>query len=948
MGKPKLLTVLSVSFGLLLIGVTTILLFTYFQRQQVLYGKVDHVLYEMQNVINSKEQRQKSALDMQEIRHIRKTQDRQIFVLAVGLTLILLLSFEAIMFVMAKRPADGDRTLVQLAVTQALTESKNFGTGALRLLSSIAEIYGFTFGAIWLIDEERGLIRPHTLWASSSLKDQTFIEATRKFAFKKGVGLPGRVWQQGKPIWISDVVVDNNYPRAKAALQSGLHAALAFPILLEDKIIGQVEFYFPKVLPRQKGLLILLPTFGHAIGAFLERMDLKERLTEEARIATFAALVGQVVSSESKLTDMLEECAKLTTEHLGIAFCGVWTAEKGARFFEQKGKSGDASSLPDMSRLSLDQETIESLKVSEQKFARNGHIILKIAYKQAGVPQKFVPLLIAPLLVGTELVGFIGVMQETQFSKKATPELSIACKNVALGIARCQIEAELEANDRQFTEITTNLEEMVWVTQPGGFALKWVSTALARFFHRTPEQLIQEPIITVEGIHESDRAAAFRFFKNSAAGPASIEYRQLDAAGKWHWLWCRSYPSFDESGRLAEVYGIAIDITSKKEAEKNVHEFYSMVSHELRTPLTSVHASLRIMEGGLVGPLNDKVKKLVTIARTESDRLIRLINDILDIRKLEAGMLELKLTEVDIVKLIELSLAEMKGLADNAGITLVSDIKWSGVFDADQDRTMQMLDNLLSNAIKFSPSGAEVRVTVEKVEDNIRLTVSDNGPGIAKEEQSKLFCKFQQLDSSDSRPQGGTGLGLAITKAIAEQHGGAIGLESELGKGSSFWIELPLKARPALTRPSATDHLTEGLNEGPTEAIAPSQQRCNVLLIEKDIDYANKLISHLGKAGFDLTIKDTFEAADDFIRANNPAVVLADVDGLPDWVKWLGRHSTDVLGPKYIVLADTDSYRKYRKNTANTIWHEKPFGKTKIRAALEFASASTYAQRLMT
>jgi signal transduction histidine kinase len=944
MGKPKLLTVLAVCFAALLVGAIVFVSATIYQRQQMLYEKVDHIFYQMQTEPNSHEQKEKLVLELEEVRRIRATQNTLIVALSVGFSLILLLSFQAIMIVVAKRLAETDRTRVQLAVTQALADSKDFGTGALRVLSSMGELYGFAFGAVWLVDEERGLIRPHTLWASSSLKDQTFIAVTKKFAFKKGVGLPGRIWQQGNPIWINDVVIDDNYPRAKAALKSGLHAALAFSILKEDKVIGQVEFYFPKVLPRQKDLFILLPTFGHALGAFLERMDFKVRLTEEARIATFAALVGQVVSSETKLTDMLQECAKLTTEHLGVAFCLVWTAEKGESFFELKGQYGDASSLPDMSRISLDQEAIERLKRSEQKFARNGNLLLKSAYQQTGVPKKFVPLLITPLLVGTELVGLIGVVQDNQFSKKAIPALSIACKNVALGIARCQIEAELEASDRLFTEITNNLEEMIWVTQPGGFAIKWVSTALARFFHRTPEQMIQEPIITVEGIHESDRAAAFRFFKNSAAGPASVEYRQLVDGDKWRWLWCRSYPSFDECGRLAEVYGIAIDITSKKEAEKHVHEFYSMVSHELRTPLTSVHASLRIMEGGLVGPLSDKVKKLVRIARAESDRLIRLINDILDIRKLEAGMLELKPRELEVVKLVELCLAEMKGMADNAGITLVSDIKWLGVFNADQDRTMQMLDNLLSNAIKFSPSGAEVRVTVEKVEDNVRLTVSDNGPGIAAEQQGKLFHKFQQVDSSDSRPQGGTGLGLAITKAIAEQHGGTVGIESELGKGSKFWIELPMKARLVTTRLAPAEPLPEGLAE-PQD---PSQERCIVLLIERDIDYASELISHLGNAGFDLTIKDTFEAADDFIRSNNPAVVLADVDGLPDWVKWLGRHSTDVLGPKYIVLADKDCYRQYGKNTANTIWHQKPFAKSKIRAALEFASASTYAQRLMT
>jgi PAS domain S-box-containing protein len=931
-------------FGLLLIGATIFVSVTIFQRQQLLYGKVDHLFNHIQTEQSSPAQQKKLALDLTEIRQIRSSQNTLFVVLGIGFSVVLLFFFQAIIIVVAKRFAETDRTRVQLAVTQALADSKDFSSGALRVLSSMGELYGFAFGAVWLIDEERALIKPDTLWASSSLKNKTFIDATKQTVFRKGIGLPGRIWQQGKPIWINDVVIDDNYPRAKAALQSGLHAALAFPILKEDKVIGQVEFYFPKVLPRQKDLFILLPTFGHAIGAFWERMEFKTRLAEEARIATFAALVGQVASRETKLADMLQECAKLTTEHLGIIFCGVWTAEQSQYFFELKGQSGDSSSLPDMSRLSLDEETIESFKVSEQKFAHNGHLILKIAYKQTSGPQRFAPLLVTPLLIGRDLVGLIGVLQEKQFSKRATPALSIACKNVALGIARCQIEAELEASDRLFTEITNNLEEMIWVTQPGGFALKWVSTALARFFHRTPEQMIQEPMITLEGIHENDRTAAFRFFKNSTASPASVEYRQRGDGDKWHWMWCRSYPSFDESGRLAEVYGIAIDITSKKEAEKHVHEFYSMVSHELRTPLTSVHASLRIMEGGLVGPLSDKVKQLVTIARVESDRLIRLINDILDIRRLEAGMLELKPCELEVKKLVELSLDEMKGMADSAGIALISDIKWPGVFNVDQDRTVQMLDNLLSNAIKFSPAGSVVTVTVEKLDDNIRLTVSDNGPGVAADQQSKLFRKFQQLDSSDSRPEGGTGLGLAITKAIAEQHGGTVGMESELGKGSKFWIELPIKARLAMTRQAPTEPLTEKQ----AEPMDPSQQRCSVLLIEKNINYANQLINELGSAGFDLTIKDTFEAADDFIKANNPAVVLADIDGLPHWVKWLGRHSTDILGPKYIVLADSDSYRLHGKNTANTIWHEKPFGKTKIRAALEFASASTYAQRLMT
>ncbi len=806
MRKPKLLTVLALGFGSLLIAATVFTAATIFKRQQVLYEKADQIFQQIQTEPHSKEQKENLAIKLHEVSHLRATQNNLILSLGVGFVVVLMVAFQAIMMIVAKRLAEMDRTRVQLAVTQALAESQDFRSGALRVLSAMGELYSFAFGAVWLVDEQHGWIKPHTIWVSHEVKDQSFNKATLKSAFKKGIGLPGRVWQAESPCWITDVVVDTNYPRAEAALRSGLHAALGFPILKDDKVIGVVEFYFPKILARQRDLIDLLSSFGHALAAFIERMDFRARLLEEARIATFAALVGQVVSRETELDEMLQECANLTTQHLGSKFAGVWVPAEDQHIFELKGQYGDLTSLPDMSRLEIDQPNIERLTDAETKFARNGHLLLKIAYKQVKKPLKFAPLLITPLLVGTKLVGLIGVLQKTKFSDKAAPALSIACKNVALGIARCQIKEELQANNRLFTEITNNLEEMIWVTQPGGYGIKWVSNALAKFFHCTPEEMLEDPMKPLKGIHESDREAAYSFFQNSAAGPSSVEYRQLCADDKWHWLWCRSYPSFDESGKLAEVYGIAIDITEKKEEEKHIQEFYSMVSHELRTPLTSVHASLRIMEGGLVGPLSEKVQHIVQIARQESDRLIRLINDILDIRKIDADMLELKLREIDVAYIVEQSLSEMKGMADSAGVTLVSHLDWQGVFTADQDRTMQMLENLLSNAIKFSPSGAAVEVTVDRREDRLRFTVSDKGAGIAKNKQNKLFCKFQQLDSSDSRPKGGSGLGLVITKAIAEQHGGTVGFDSEAGKGSNFWIELPLAAKVQTKRLMQTQH----------------------------------------------------------------------------------------------------------------------------------------------
>jgi signal transduction histidine kinase len=236
-------------------------------------------------------------------------------------------------------------------------------------------------------------------------------------------------------------------------------------------------------------------------------------------------------------------------------------------------------------------------------------------------------------------------------------------------------------------------------------------------------------------------------------------------------------------------------VTQRKEAERRVSEFYSTISHELRSPLTSIRGALGLMEGGKAGEFSPKAMRLIKIAREECDRLIRLINDILDIRKIEAGKLQLFLKEEKVSDIINATVNGIKAMADESQVIIkLADIDPDMTVLCDRDRLIQVMTNLIGNAIKFSPAGKTVRVFAQAIERHgdryVRFSVTDNGPGIAEEEREKLFQLFQQLDSSDSRPQGGTGLGLAISKALVEQHGGAIGLDSKVGEGSTFWFEL--------------------------------------------------------------------------------------------------------------------------------------------------------------
>lgn len=308
--------------------------------------------------------------------------------------------------------------------------------------------------------------------------------------------------------------------------------------------------------------------------------------------------------------------------------------------------------------------------------------------------------------------------------------------------------------------------------------------------------------------------------------------------------------------------GIVRDITARKEAEKRVSEFYSTVSHELRTPLTSIRTALGLMTSGAVGELSQKGGHLVRIAGGECDRLIRLINDILDFRKIEAGKLMLKPQLTNPQSLVDTTFQAIRGLADDAGVTLTKSIEFNEALHCDPDRIVQVLTNLISNAIKFSEKGKEVKIRVtETASGRARFAIVDQGPGIRDDQMNKLFAKFQQLDSSDTRKKGGTGLGLAISKAIVQQHGGEIGVETVAGKGSTFWFELSSG---------------EKMNSAADETL--TLHRLRVMLVADDEKVSEPLKELLQKSGFDLLRAATLAQAERIIDKTFPDIVLVDVE----------------------------------------------------------------------
>jgi PAS domain S-box-containing protein len=271
-------------------------------------------------------------------------------------------------------------------------------------------------------------------------------------------------------------------------------------------------------------------------------------------------------------------------------------------------------------------------------------------------------------------------------------------------------------------------------------------------------------------------------------------------------------PLVDQQHRVTTVVLQGRDITQQRAAERVRAEFTSTLSHELRTPLTSINGSLQLLRAQVLGELSAEQEELVEIAERNGQRLLDLINEVLDIEKLESGRMTLTPEPIALAELVRESLQLNQGYADRfqVRLALAGEVPEATV-RGDRKRLMQVMTNLLSNAAKFSPPHGAVEVSVALKEGSVRVAVADRGPGIPQAFRSRIFGRFAQADSADSRIKGGTGLGLAICRRLVEFMQGRVGYEDREGGGTVFFFELPvLKSEDALAANAVRVLLTEG------------------------------------------------------------------------------------------------------------------------------------------
>ena len=362
-----------------------------------------------------------------------------------------------------------------------------------------------------------------------------------------------------------------------------------------------------------------------------------------------------------------------------------------------------------------------------------------------------------------------------------------------------------------------------------------------------------------------------------------IEYRTAPVDGDYRWIGSKAKVLRDKAGKPRRMVGTLVDMTARRQAEEELRqaqedaetasqaksEFLASMSHELRTPLNAIIGFSEILQTGSFGPLNDKQTHYVDNVLNSGRHLLQLINDILDLSKVEAKRMELQVEEMDVETALGDVLKVVQGLARKKEIALeLACEEGLPMLAADPPKFKQIMYNLLSNAIKFTPEGGQVAVRAEALEGSVRFAVADSGIGIAAEDQERVFGVFEQIDSSYGRQQQGTGLGLALTRQLVELHGGRIWVESQgQGRGTTFLFELPLAA--------ARD--AEAIVEtAPTHDYA-DQSRPLVLVVEDDPDARALLEHHLMECGYTVAFAMDGEQALVQARKLHPSAITLDI-----------------------------------------------------------------------
>ncbi len=625
--------------------------------------------------------------------------------------------------------------------------------------------------------------------------------------------------------------------------------------------------------------------------------DITPQKQRERRLAlqlVVSQIVGQSTSPEVASTRILEsvclsqgwDAAILWTvseEEDRLHFYASWGAPgKQAETLIQESMGQSIGRGPDLPGRAWAQGRpvwLEDLAAAQAK----GPASLRI---QAALRHELVTGWAIPVRVGNRMIAVLEFYCHLRHREERETMATLETVSSSLGqmLARSLEEGRVEELHRTQEILLDTIEDGICGADRNGLA-SLVNPAAGRLLGAMPEELVGMSVHDLlhgaepGGSHCGDDCVLLRALMHNQSASAEITVFKRDG---------RSFPAefsltpILEQGRVSGSVLSFRDISQRFALDRMKDEFVSTVSHELRTPLTSIRGALGLLSAGLLGTVSDKAANLLRIALSNSDRLVRLINDILDLERIQSGREPLTFRPIALGEIVRQAIDGMQPVADAAKVQLIHDANLVQV-SADPDRLLQVITNLLSNAVKFSPEGATVSVTLREGSVGVTLSVIDQGRGIPADKLDSIFDRFQQVDASDSRQKGGSGLGLAICRTIVQQHSGRIWAERNSVCGSTFRVVLPY-----LPRVGATAQAT------PTPIVEVDRGR--VLLADANLNTRPMVANQLRRQGYSVvetgTVEETLAAVASAAQADrssaNPTAIeaiLVDIslDGLNGW-----------------------------------------------------------------